>query len=212
MLNTAERQQNIKTKIAAHKATCMRKRQLANMNRNKISHRAPWLAGSLGKHPLPLLTSESGSTLLAAVKGWRKAASQATVAATKGQWFIAFMLSLKRPRGSITSIMLSAKDGNASWKIDILAEFEDIATNCEILVCRAKNCKAPIHAEKWDDMLKGQDKIDAAFNQLCIYLNEFNSQMTNATAKAAPVQQAVAEAKYDDDLRNPSGGIAVYVK
>ena len=72
------------------------------------------------------------------------------------------------------------------------------------------NCKAPIHTEKWDDVLKDQNKIDAAFNQLCIYLNEFNSQMTNATAKAAPAQHAVAEAKYDDDLGIPFGVIAVY--
>jgi hypothetical protein len=72
------------------------------------------------------------------------------------------------------------------------------------------SCKAPIHAEKWDDVLKDQDKIEEAFYQLCTYLNEFNSQMTKATAKAAPAQHAVAEAKYDDDLGNPFGGIAVY--
>jgi len=46
-------------------------------------------------------------------------------------------------KGSMTSIMLYAKDGNASRKIDILAEFEDTATNREIVVCRAMYCKAP---------------------------------------------------------------------
>jgi len=34
--------------------------------------------------------------------------------------------------------------------------------------------------------------------------------MTNATAKAAPAQHAIPEAKYDDDLGNPFGGITVY--
>ena len=110
----------------------------------------------------------------------------------------------------MTSIMLSAKDCNTSRNIDILAAFKDTTTNREIVVCRAMSCKAPIHAEKWDDMLKDQDKIEEAFYQLCTYLNEFNSQMTKVTAKAAPAQHAVAEAKYDDDLGNPFGGIAVY--
>jgi hypothetical protein len=121
---------------------------------------------------------------------------------------MALILSLKRPKGSMTTIMISAKDGNASRKIDILAAFDDTPTNREIVVCRAMTCKAPIHAEKWDDVLKDQDKIDAAFYQLCTYLNEFNSQMTKVTAKAAPAQHAVAETKYDDDLGNPFGGIA----
>jgi len=39
--------------------------------------------------------------------------------------------------------MLPAKDGNVSRKIDVLAEFEDAATNREIVVCRAMDCKAP---------------------------------------------------------------------
>jgi hypothetical protein len=112
---------------------------------------------SWDKHPLPLLTSESGSTLNAAVKGWWKGAAQATVAATKGQWLMALISSLKRPKGSMTTIMLSAKDGNASRKIDILAAFEDATTNREIVVCRAMSCKAPIHAEKWDEVVKDQD-------------------------------------------------------
>ena len=43
----------------------------------------------------------------------------------------------------MTNIMLSANDGNASRKIDILAEFGDTATNRETIVCRAMNCKAP---------------------------------------------------------------------
>ena len=97
----------------------------------------------------------------------------------------------------MTTIMLSAKDSNASRKINILAAFEDTTTNREIVVCRAMSCKdpcTPIHAEKWDDMVKDQGKIDAEFYQFCTYLNEFNSQMTKATAKAAPAQHAVAEA------------------
>jgi len=57
----------------------------------------------------------------------------------------------------MTTIMLSAKDSNASRKIDILAAFVDTLTNREIVVCRAMTCKAPIHAEKWDDVLKDQD-------------------------------------------------------
>jgi len=80
----------------------------------------------------------------------------------------------------MTTIMLSAKDGNASRKIDILAAFDDTPTNREIVVCRAITCKAP------------KNKIDSAFYQLCTYLNEF--KMTKATAKAAPAQHAVAEA------------------
>jgi len=108
---------------------------------------------------MPLLTSESGSALDAIVKRWLKGAAQATVAATKGQWLTAFIVSLRRPKGSMTTIMLSAKDGNASRKIDILAVFDDSATNREIVVCRAMSCKAPIHAEKWEDVLKDQDKL-----------------------------------------------------
>ena len=64
------------------------------------------------------------------------------------QWLMALILSLKRPKGSMTTIMLSAKDSNASRKIDILAAFDDTPTNREIVVCRAMTCKAPIHAEK----------------------------------------------------------------
>ena len=95
---------------------------------------------------------------------------------------MALILLLRRPKGSMTTIMLSAKDRNASRKINILAAFEDTTTNREIVVCRAITCKAP------------KNKIDSAFYQLCTYLNEFNSQMTKATAKAAPAQHAVAEA------------------
>ena len=52
----------------------------------------------------------------------------------------------------MTSIMLSAKDGNASRKIDILAAFEDATTNREIVVCRAMSCKVPFtlkNGTKW---------------------------------------------------------------
>jgi len=106
---------------------------------------------------MPHLTSESGSALNEVVKKWHKGVEQATVAATKGQWLTAFILSLRRPKGSMAIIMLSAKDGNESRKIDILAVFDDSATNREIVVCRAMSCKAPIHAEKCDDVLKDQD-------------------------------------------------------
>ena len=67
-----------------------------------------------------------------------------------------------------------------------------------------------LHAEKWDDVVKDKAKIEGAFDQLCIYLNEFNSQMTKATAEAAPTQNAIVEAKYNDNLGNPFCGIAVY--
>jgi len=46
---------------------------------------------SWDKHLLPLLASESGSALNAVLKGWRKGAAQATVAATKGQWLMALI-------------------------------------------------------------------------------------------------------------------------
>jgi len=93
----------------------------------------------------------------------------------------------------MTSIMLSVKDGNASRKIDILAAFEDTMTNREIVLYRVMSCKTPIHAEKWDNVVKDQDQINTAFYQLCTYLNEFNSQMTNTTSKTAPAQHAIAE-------------------
>jgi hypothetical protein len=162
------------------------------------------------KHPVPTLTSQSGSELPAAVREWRKSAAQATAAATKGQWLMELIKSLKRPKNSLTAISLLANDGAGSKRIDILAKFESTEATRETVVSRAMKCKAPIHAEAWDDVSKDKVKIEAAFDQLCVYMNEFNFQMTKATAKAAPAQHAIAEAKYDDDLGNPFGGIAVY--
>ena len=46
-------------------------------------------------------------------------------------------------------------------------------------------CKAPIHAEAWDEVVKDDAKVEAAFDQLLVYINEFNFQMARATANAA---------------------------
>jgi len=59
-------------------------------------------------------------------------------------------------------------------------------------------------------VVKDDAKVEAAFDQLLIYMNEFNFQMTRATANAAPAHHTIAETKYDGDLGNPFGGIAVY--
>jgi len=92
--------------------------------------------------------------------------AQATVSAIKGHWLMALILSFKRPKDSMKSTSLLAKDGVASKKIDTLTKFEDTEINREIVVCRAMNCEAPIHAEKWDDMAKDKDEIGVALNQL----------------------------------------------
>ena len=42
------------------------------------------------------------------------------------------------------------------------------------------------------------------------YMNEIKFQMTRATANAAPALRAIAEAKHDDDIGNPFGGVAMY--
>ena len=73
-----------------------------------------------------------------------------------------------------------------------------------------EKCKAPIHAEAWDEVVKDDAKVEAAFDQLLVYMNEFNFQMTRATANATPAHRAIAEAKYVDDFGNPFGGVAVY--
>jgi len=173
---------------------------------------------SWDKHPVPALTSQSGSELPAAVREWRKSVAQATAASAKGQWLMELIKSLKRPKNSLTAISLLANDDAGSKRIDILAKFESTEATRETIVSRAMKCKAPIHAEAWDNVGKDTVKIEAAFDQLCVYMNEFHFQMTKATAKAAPAQHAkaapaqhaIAEAKYDDDLRNPFGGISVY--
>ena len=120
------------------------------------------------------------------------------------------ILSLRRPKGSQTVLHLSQSDGNGSEKIDILAEFEETEKTRKIIVGRAMKHKAPISTEKWDDVAKDKDKIEAAYDKVMHYLSEFNSQMTKATAEAAPTQHAIAEAKYGQDLGNPFGGIAVW--
>jgi len=59
-------------------------------------------------------------------------------------------------------------------------------------------------------VVKDDAKVQAAFDQLMIYMNECNYQMTRSTDNAAPAHHVIAEAKYDDDIGNPFGGIAVY--
>ena len=84
-----------------------------------------------------------------------------------------------------------------------LAEFESTVITRATVVSRAMKCKAPIHAEAWDEVVKYDAKVEAAFDQLLVYMNEFNFQMTKATANAAPAHHAITEAKYNDDLGNP---------
>ena len=115
------------------------------------------------KHPLPVLSSPSGSELPKAVREWRKSAAQATAAATNGQWVMELIKSLKRPKNSLIAITLTANDSSASKRIDILAEFESTVTTRATVVCRAMKCKAPIHAEAWDEVVKDDAKVEAAF-------------------------------------------------
>jgi len=157
-----------------------------------------------------LLSSPSGSELPKAVREWRKSAAQATATATKGQWVMKFIKSPKRPKNSSTAITLTANDSSDSKRIDILAEFEITVNTRATVVCRAMKCKAPIHAEAWDEVVKDDTKVEAAFDQLLICMIEINYQMTRSTANAALAHHAIAEAKYDDDPRNLFGGIAMY--
>jgi hypothetical protein len=99
------------------------------------------------KHLLPILSSPSGSELPKAVREWRKSAAQATAAATKGQWLMELIKSLKRPKNLLTAISLTVNDGFATKRIDILAEFESTVITRATVVSRAMKCKAPIHAE-----------------------------------------------------------------
>jgi len=161
-------------------------------------------------HSLPVLKVEAGETLHTAVNKWRRGAAQATLAATKSPWLMQTLLSLKRPKGSMTVLNLSQSDGNGSNKIDILDKFEETEKTRKIVVGRAMKHKAQISTEKWDDVAKNKDKIEAAFDKFMYYLSEFNSQMTKATAEAAPTQHSIAEAKYGQDLGNPFGGLAVW--
>jgi len=66
------------------------------------------------EHPLPVWSSPSGSELPKTVREWRKSAAQATAAATKGQWVMEFIKSLKRPKHSLTVITLTANDSSTS--------------------------------------------------------------------------------------------------
>ena len=118
------------------------------------------------KHPLPVLSSPSGSDLPNAVRKWRKSAAQATAAATKGRWQMELIKSLKRPENSLIAISLTANDSVGAKGIDILAEFESTVTTRATVVCRAMKCKAPIHAEAWDEVVKDDAKVEAAFDQL----------------------------------------------
>jgi hypothetical protein len=118
--------------------------------------------------------------------------------------------SLKRPKNSLTAISLTANDSSATKRIDMLAEFESTVITRATVVSRAMKCKAPIHAEAWDEVVKDDAKVEVAFDQLLVYMNEFIFQMTRATANAAPARHAIAEAKYNDDFGNPFGGVAVY--
>ena len=159
-------------------------------------------------HSLPVLKVEAGETLPTAVNKWRRGAAQATLAATKSPWLMQTLLSLKCPKGSMTVSNLCQSDGN-SLKKSIFWTFEETEKTRNIAVGRAMKHKAPISTEKWDDVAKNKDKLEAAFDKFMYYLSEFNSQMTKATAKAAPTQHSIAETKYGQDLGNPFGGLAV---
>jgi len=161
-------------------------------------------------HALPALKVEVGDTLPTAVIKWRTGTARATIAATKSPWFMQTMLSLKRPKSSMTLSNLFQSDGNGSDKIDVLAEFEETEKTSKIVVGRAMKHKALISTEKLDDVAKDKDKIEAAFDKFMYYLSESNSHMTKATAEAAPTQHSIAEAKYGQGLGNPFGGLAVW--
>jgi hypothetical protein len=145
-------------------------------------------------HSLPVLKVEAGETLPTAVNKWHTGAAQATLAATKSPWLMQTLLSLKRLKGSMTVSNLSQSDGNSSDKIDILDKFEETEKTRKIVVGRAMKHKAPISKEKWDDVAKDKDKIEAAFDKFMYCLSEFNSEITKATAEAAPTQHSIAEA------------------
>ena len=57
--------------------------------------------------------------------------------------------------------------------------------------------------EAIDEVVKDDAKVEAAFDQLMIYMNEYNYEMTRSIANAAPAHHTIAEAKYDDDIGNP---------
>jgi len=68
------------------------------------------------KHQLPVLSSPSSNDLPYAVREWRKSAAQAIAAATKGQWLMELIKSLKRPKKSLITISLTANDSVAAQK------------------------------------------------------------------------------------------------
>ena len=109
----------------------------------------------------------------------------------------------------MTMLNLSQSDRNGSGKIDTLDKFEETEKTCKIVVGRAMKQKARISTEKSDDVAKDKDKIEAAFDKFMYFLSELKSQMTKATAVAAPTQHSIAEAKYGQDLGNPFGGLSV---
>jgi len=110
----------------------------------------------------------------------------------------------------MTMLNLSQSDRNGSGKIDTLDKFEETEKTCKIVVGRAMKQKARISTEKSDDVAKDKDKIEAAFDKFMYFLSELKSQMTKATAVAAPTQHSIAEAKYGQDLGNPFGGLALW--
>jgi len=58
-------------------------------------------------HALPVFAFEAGETLPAAVNKWRRSAAQVTTAATRSQWLMQIILSLKRPKGSLAMTVLN---------------------------------------------------------------------------------------------------------
>ena len=58
-------------------------------------------------HALQVLKVEAGETLPAAVNKWRRSAAQVTTAATRSQWLMQIILSLKRPKGSLAMTVLN---------------------------------------------------------------------------------------------------------
>jgi len=80
--------------------------------------------------------------------------------------------SFKRPKNSLTAISLTANDSSATKRIDILAEFESTVIKRATVVSRAMKYKALIHAEAWDEVVKDDAKVEAAFDQLLVYMNE----------------------------------------
>ena len=112
------------------------------------------------KHPLPVLSSSSGSDLPNAVREWRKSAAQATADAIKGQWLMELIKSLKRPKNSLIAISLTANDSVSAKRNGILADFESTVTTRATVVCRAMKYKEPIYAEAWNEVVKDDATVE----------------------------------------------------